>query len=55
MKPKGGPLKGIKILDIGTMLAAPLAGGILADQSGFKPYPKPPALACGVFTMLNGP
>ncbi|MCB1687327.1 MAG: CoA transferase [Halioglobus sp.] len=27
-----GPLRGVRILDIGTMIAAPLAGGILADQ-----------------------
>lgn len=27
-----GPLSGVRILDIGTMIAAPLAGGILADQ-----------------------
>lgn len=28
----GGPMQGIKVLDIGTMLSAPLAAGILADQ-----------------------
>lgn len=27
-----GPLSGVRILDIGTMIAAPLAAGILADQ-----------------------
>lgn len=30
--PPEGPLQGIRILDIGTMIAAPLAAGILADQ-----------------------
>ncbi len=32
MNPSSGPLQGIKILDIGSMIAAPLAAGILADQ-----------------------
>lgn len=27
-----GPMRGVKVLDIGTMIAAPLAGGVLADQ-----------------------
>ena len=30
--PLSGPMKGIKILDIGTMIAAPLAAAALADQ-----------------------
>ncbi|KAA1189512.1 CoA transferase [Pseudohalioglobus sediminis] len=30
--PGDGPMQGIKVLDIGTMIAAPLAAGVLADQ-----------------------
>jgi crotonobetainyl-CoA:carnitine CoA-transferase CaiB-like acyl-CoA transferase len=32
MTDSGGPMQGIKVLDIGTMLSAPLAAGVLADQ-----------------------
>lgn len=32
MSNRGGPMQGIRVLDIGTMLSAPLAAGILADQ-----------------------
>ena len=39
-----GPLAGIKIIDIGTMLAAPLAAGILADQGADVIKVEPPGL-----------
>lgn len=39
-----GPLAGIKILDIGTMIAAPLAGGILADQGAEVIKIEPPGI-----------
>lgn len=39
-----GPMAGIKVLDIGTMLAAPLAGGILADQGAEVIKVEPPGV-----------
>lgn len=40
----GGPLQGIKILDIGTMLAAPLAAGVLGDQGADVIKVEPPGI-----------
>src|SRR6056297_1464666 len=40
--PGGGPLAGIRILDIGSMVAAPLAAGVLADQGAEVIKVEPP-------------
>lgn len=39
-----GPLQGIKVLDIGTMLAAPLAAGVLGDQGADVIKVEPPGI-----------
>ncbi len=39
-----GPMQGIKVLDIGVMLAGPLAGGILADQGAEVIKVEPPGI-----------
>jgi crotonobetainyl-CoA:carnitine CoA-transferase CaiB-like acyl-CoA transferase len=39
---ENGPLKGIKVLDLGTMLAAPLAAAVLADQGAEVIKVEPP-------------
>lgn len=42
--PDQGPFKGVRILDIGTMLAAPLAAGMLADQGADVIKIEPPGI-----------
>lgn len=42
MNPEKGPLQGVRILDIGTMLAAPLAAGMMADQGAEVIKVEPP-------------
>lgn len=39
-----GPMEGVKVLDIGVMLAAPLAAGILADQGAEVIKVEPPGI-----------
>lgn len=39
-----GPMQGVKVLDIGVMLAAPLVGGILADQGAEVIKVEPPGI-----------
>lgn len=44
MNPVAGPMQGVKVLDIGTMLAAPLAGAMLADQGAQVIKIEPPGI-----------
>ena len=44
MNVQDGPLKGIKVLDIGNMLAAPLAAAVLADQGAEVIKIEPPGI-----------
>ena len=44
MSTSSGPLQGIRILDIGSMIAAPLAAGILADQGAEVIKVEPPGI-----------
>lgn len=39
-----GPMRGVRVLDLGGMLAAPLAGGILADQGAEVIKVEPPGI-----------